>query len=269
MIETLRSMGDCLIRIRIADRETERYVAMTIGDREADAPPGRQPDYTLRISGGYGRRTDSPNDDAGPVAIEAAKQGLTFTRMDYRVVMSPDRREADIRFCDYFALRTALLNWLSTVLAEQGDGLLIHSSCAAQNGEAYVFTGYSGAGKTTVASLSRPRPLLADETALLRVPESGRPLVYDSPFRNDFKEPAGIGPVPLRAIYVLEQSARVRARRLARSEALLALFDKVVYWKHDPRQTTRLIRRCAALVERVPVYVLEFQKNNGFWEVIS
>jgi hypothetical protein len=269
MIETLRFIGDSLIRFRLTGREAERYLAMTIGERPALTGPNAEPQYTVNVSHGYGCQLDNPSDDDDLVTIAETAQGLTFSRMDYQLIISPDRSEADVRFFDYFALRTALLNWLSTILAERRWGLIVHSSCVVNEAEAYLFTGYSGAGKSTVASLSRPRSLLADESSLLQIPEVGRIMVHDSPFRNDFLEPAEVSPVPLRAVYLLEQSAQVGKKRLRGSEALLALFDKIVHWKYDNHESTRLIHQCKMLVERVPVYVLEFQKNDRFWEVIS
>ncbi|WP_276353955.1 hypothetical protein [Cohnella caldifontis] len=269
MIEALRLIGDNLIRFRLSGPEAERYLAMTIGSRPVPPAVRRAPDYTIAVSSGYGHPLEIAEDAEVPVAFEETPRGLTFTRADYRLAISADRREADIGFCDYFSLRTALLNWLSTVLTERRWGLIVHSSCVVNDGEAHLFTGYSGAGKSTVAALSRPRPLLADESSILQVPEVGRILVHDSPFRNDFPEPAGVSPVPLRAVYLLEQSTSVGKRRLRGSEAMLALFDKIVHWKYDNRLSAGLVRQCKTLVERVPVYVLEFQKNDRFWEVIS
>jgi len=265
MIETWRRIGEHLTRIRLANAETERFLIMTIGERSLPAHDALIPDSVLEIRNGYG----SAYSGAESVRTVLDGQALAFIRSDYRLSISADYREAKIEFHDYFGLRTALLNWYTTLMTHDNWGVVIHSSCIISDGQAHLFAGLSGAGKSTVASLSRPRTLLADETSLVNIAADGRIVVHDSPFRNDFKEPAEEVAVPLRAIYLLKQSPFIRKRLLGRSEALLTLFNKIVHWQYDVRESTRLVRMCKQLVDEVPVYELEFQKNDLFWEAIS
>jgi hypothetical protein len=265
MIEMWKRIGDHLTRFRLANHEVERYMKMTIGESSWITYDVMAPDSKVTVHNGYGSAFDGQD----PVALSQDEQGLTFTRSDFLLTLSADYREAEIRFYDYFGLRTALLNWYSTIITHRSWGVIIHSSCIVQNGEAHLFAGLSGAGKSTVASLSRPRQLLADETSLVKVTANGQVVVHDSPFRNDFKDPAGDSPIPLRAIYLLKQSPVIRKHQLRSSDALLALFNKIVHWQHDVKESMRLVQMCRKLVVNVPVYELEFQKNDLFWEAIS
>ncbi|THF74707.1 hypothetical protein [Cohnella fermenti] len=266
MIERWQRIGSVLVKLQLANERTASCVGYTIGDSHLAADSGMVPDYTLKIEDGYGESYD----EVTPVAYEKdGDGGIKVTRADFRLESEADLKTASLRFHDYFGLRTGLLNWLSRILARLNWGMLIHSSCIVQDGQAYIFSGYSGAGKTTIASMSRPRPIMADETALVELCEDGRVLIHDSPFRNDFKEPYRAGPVPLKGIYLIKQSPNVEQHLMSKSAAMLSLFDKIVFWRFERDESLGLIRQCRALVERIPVYELEFQKNDRFWEAIS
>ncbi|CAM3642432.1 hypothetical protein COLU111180_00845 [Cohnella lubricantis] len=266
MFEHWQRIGSHLIRFRIDGEEAERMVELTIGDHWLSIEHGLEPDYEVAVAGGFG----APYEGVDPVRFEPSADGATVTvRTDYRIESSADGRRTSIRFHDYFGLRTALLNWYSRVLEQHGWGVIIHSSCVVHDDMAYLFAGLSGAGKTTIAGMSRPRPLLADETSIVEIARDGGVLVHDSPFRNDFREHTAAGPYPLRGIYLIKQSLDIRSRQISRSEALLNLLNKIVHWQKDPLETQRLIQRCKTLVERVPAYELYFQKNDLFWEAIS
>lgn len=268
MKETIRFIGEHPVLFRVANARSADFLKMTIGDRPSASGNEVRPEYVVTLSDGYGAQLEDTPDESDPIVYSQTEQGLLFERADYRLAIHASRREAEIRFYDYFGLRTAMLNWYSNLLSHLRWGAIVHSCCAVDKGGAHLFVGYSGAGKSTVASLSRPRPLMADETSFIRIPEVGPIMVHDSPFRNDFKEPMDGGPVPLAGIYLLKQSPVIAKRRIAGGEAMFALFDKIVHWNNDAGETAQLIRMCRSLVERVPVYELEFQKNDRFWEVI-
>lgn len=266
MIIKWQRIGGYLTRFLIDNAEADRIVELTIGKHWITPSPEAIADYEVSVYDGYG----APYLGVEPVQVKReADGGTSVTRTDFQVVASEDLSRMTIRFYDYFGLRTGLLNWYSRALSRRDWGVIIHSSCIVHQGAAYLFAGFSGAGKTTIASMSRPRPILADETSIVEIAEEGGVLVHDSPFRNDFKEPSGTNPVPLRGIYLIKQSLEVRNLPIRKSEALIALMNKIVHWQDDPAETTRLIQRCKKLVERVPVYELHFQKNDSFWEAIS
>ncbi|MBB6635102.1 hypothetical protein [Cohnella thailandensis] len=266
MVEKWQLIGGFLIRLGFANERSAAFVRYTIGDRYVDAKPGVEPDYSLTIEDGYGESYD----EATPVAYRKNEHGdIEVERADFRLESAADLKDARLRFYDYFGLRTGLLNWYSRILARRNWGLVIHSSCIVQDGQAYLFSGYSGAGKSTIASMSRPRPIMADETSLVEIRQDGRVLIHDSPFRNDFKEPYPAGPVPLKGIYLIKQSSNIKQHGMSKSEAMFSLFDKVVFWSFEQSESTEVVRLCRALVDRIPVYELEFQKNDRFWEAIS
>jgi hypothetical protein len=146
---------------------------------------------------------------------------------------------------------------------------LLHSSAVLQDGHAHLFCGPAGAGKSTVATLSAPRPLLTDECAVVNLaPEvprvSGTPI---NPFFRD-KRP---GEAPLAALHLLTQGDRHVRRPLPRSVAVPRLSAEVI-------APVRLLEEmgaaglgraldCALTLYRTGlVSELIFRRDAGFWD---
>jgi len=260
-----REIGEFAVRVNCLSEDKERSVQRMFGARR---PPDRiDPAGSFELTIRHGCEPNEKGLDT--TVTQTPEGGWLFERPDYRLEISPDYRSADITYYDYIGLRCVLINWFSAVAARQNWGLVVHSSCVIHNGEAYLFAGYSGAGKSTVAALSRPRGLLSDEASLVKLTPDQPPLVYDSPMRSSLLQPAPVRCAPLKAIYFLRKSPFIRTHKLAGSQAFLYLFDKIWYWPHDPALTAETIRMSKRLVESVPTYGLEFQKNDLFWEAIS
>ncbi|MDQ0414621.1 hypothetical protein [Mesobacillus stamsii] len=220
-------------------------------------------DIQLTILPGYG--TVFQNFD---VQVGKEPNKITFKRADYLIESSPDYTSATIQVHDQLALKHALMNFYSSFIVYHNWGLLIHSSCAIQNGRAHIFAGHSGAGKSTAARLSEPRALLSDEATIVKIAADGM-VVFDSPFRSELQSTGYQQPAPLAGIQLLHQSERNRLERMGGPDALVALMDKVFYWNDDPTETQRIMGLLRNLVEKVPVYELYFRKDPTFWELIS
>jgi hypothetical protein len=202
------------------------------------------------------------------VAIKKDGSKVNFQRSDYLIESTPDYTSATIHVHDELALKHALMNLYSSYIVYHNWGLLIHSSCAIQNGRAHIFAGHSGAGKSTAARLSEPRELLSDEATIVKIKED-EIAVFDSPFRSELQSTGYQQPSSLAGIQLLHQADANRLEKLRKPDALLSLMDKVFYWSHDPVETQRIMGLLRTLVEKVPVYDLHFRKDPTFWELIS
>src|SRR5487761_136703 len=67
----------------------------------------------------------------------------------------------------------SLIRILLSVLLVPRSGFLLHAATILRGDHTYVFTGHSGAGKSTVASLSPAGSVLTDEISLLRATDEG------------------------------------------------------------------------------------------------
>lgn len=243
---------------RIAEFVAKRFRVSAISVQDPQA------DLYVRIRGGYGE----PFDD-GPVQISVSEHLINFKRCDYHMISSRDYSSAEIHVYDEFALKHALINLYSSWLIHGERGLLIHSSCVVQDGKAWMFAGQSGAGKSTVAELSRPRPILSDEATFLYIEENGRVTVFDSPFRSEMENPCELEEAELSGIHYIIQSPEVERVSITPLDGFALMLDKVFYWRHDPEETRNMIALCKKVAQQVPSYQLYFQKNDTFWERIS
>ncbi|MGG4489199.1 hypothetical protein [Metabacillus idriensis] len=223
---------------------------------------GRIIDLSIFIAVGYGQSFINYD-----VEVSETQNYITFKRADYKITVDPKYTHAEVHVHNELALKHALMNLYSSFIVHKNWGLLLHSSCVLETNGAHIFTGHSGAGKSTAAKLSSPRPLLSDEATIIKINKDGI-LAYDSPFRSELY---GQGPVfntKLLSIDLLHQSLSIERNMVDKSSALLALMDKVFYWPSNKRETKRILTMLSLLVEQVEIYDLYFQKNNRFWELI-
>lgn len=220
-------------------------------------------DLSINIKDGFG--TPFTNYD---VKIFSDSKYITYTRTDYEIKVNKKFRAANISIYNDFALKHALTNLYSAFIIHHEWGLLIHSSCVVQDNQAFLFTGQSGAGKSTVANLSSPRILLSDEATIVKINES-EVKIFDSPFRSEILSSFKLHVCDPAGIYLLQQSLMVQYESIKKSDAMFVIMDKIFHWHHDTKETNKLLNMCKQLIEQLPIYNLYFQKNNTFWELIS
>lgn len=165
-----------------------------------------------------------------------------------------------------YALDSLLRVLLSWKLTSQ-TGFLLHAATVIRNGKAYVFTGRSGAGKSTVASLSPEGSVLTDEISLLRF-EKGEWRAYGTPFWGEFRAAGSNTSAPVRGIFRLVQAAENRVTALRPVGLLRALLPNVLFFSPEAEANRRLLRILGQAVETIPGYELAFRKDRAFWEVL-
>ncbi|TDG00291.1 hypothetical protein [Paenibacillus piri] len=263
MWELKIQIAEHVLGIRTASAMAKEFVWLKYGVLRLEEDDAAEPDLTVRIEDGYGVPFAGYDVD-----VVSTGESVIYTRADYRLEADPDYKHAIVKVYDDFALKHAMVNLYSAFITRRGWGLLMHSSCLMERDKAYLFAGHSGAGKSTVAILSRPRPVLSDEATIVKLGSDGA-TIFNSPFRSDSEMTALAGPYPLAAIQILHQALSNKRSPLGKTESVLQLMQRVFFWAHDPEETKKVFKLCMGLVERVPVYDLHFQKNNSFWEEIS
>jgi hypothetical protein len=166
-----------------------------------------------------------------------------------------------------YALDSLLRMFLSWALLEQ-QGFLLHAATIVRNGKACVFVGRSGAGKSTVASLSPRGTVLTDEISLLKRVD-GEWRAYGTPFWGEFRTDGANTSAPLAGIFRLVQATDNLIVPLRSSELLKTMLPCVLFFSSLLGDNDRLLQILIAASEQVPGYNLEFQKNRTFWEVVS
>lgn len=264
MYELYSKIGDHYVNMKTESLHAQHWLRESFSASATHRwPEAASTDLDIEIVWGYGEPFAGFHVD-----VEKDESRVIYTRADYRIEVDQNYRQAHMSVHDEYALKHALLNLYSAFITYRGWGLVIHSSCVIENSLAYIFSGQSGAGKSTVARLSQPRPLLSDEASLVRI-MGDQVTVFDSPFRSDTTPKLVDGGYPLAAIHLLKQASFVQRSLLKPSDGMLRLLDKAFYWAHDGEETKKVLRMYTQLVKMVPIYDLYFPKNDTFWEAIS
>jgi hypothetical protein len=115
--------------------------------------------------------------DAEDVSVRREAGRWVMERGDFRAEWDPQCRRGWVRqSANPYAIDGVLRILHSLILAREG-GFLVHAASAVRNGRAFLFSGVSGAGKTTISRLAPPDVvLLTDEISYVRgfrIQESG------------------------------------------------------------------------------------------------
>ena len=157
-------------------------------------------------------------------------------------------------------IRTTMMGRLPLV-----GGLPLHAAGVVVQGQGVVFFGPSGAGKTTVAS-SSPYPVLSDELVAVN-PANPFDLVR-SGFWGDCRESGRGGPAPLALLVDLAKGPAFRLMRLRPAEAAGRLLASAPV-PLAPPLWSRALAVVAELVQRVPVYRMEWTPADPPWERLA
>ncbi len=223
----------------------------------------QNPHMVIDMEDGYG--VPFINHD---VEITKEENSICYLRADYCIEVDDVFTTAWVRVHNGFALKHALMNLYSSFIVYNEWGLLIHSSCVIEDGQAHIFAGRSGAGKSTAAKLSSPRVLLSDEASIVKI-DGDEVTVFNSPFRSELEATHSSESKLLASIQLLVQDLENSRLRISQVDSLLQLLDKVFYWTCDAEELNRIFALLKQLVRITPVFELHFQKNHTFWELIT
>jgi len=155
----------------------------------------------------------------------------------------------------------------SLVLAERG-GLLLHAASATCDGRAYLFSGVSGAGKTTMTRLAPAGiTLLTDEISYLRPAAAGY-AAFGTPFAGELARSGENCSAPVAALFFLEQGPENRIDELPEAEALRRLMRNILFFAQDKGLVEKLFATACDFVSRVPIRRLTFYPDARVWDLV-
>jgi hypothetical protein len=241
------SIGCVPLRFQMSDPQlfgaaSARYAAFTgasaqpiaIALNESAAPEGAPADFDYEFEG---------------AALRAFSSGIRFDGVRNQYALD--------------SLLRVLLSW--KLLGHHG--FLLHAATVIRNGKACIFTGRSGAGKSTVASLSPEGSVLTDEISLLRR-ENGVWCAYGTPFWGEFRAAGSNTSSPVAGIFRLAQAAENRVTALRPIVILRALLPNVLFFSTEADANRRLLEILSQAATEISGYDLAFRKSSTFWEVL-
>jgi hypothetical protein len=153
----------------------------------------------------------------------------------------------------------------SLILAPRG-GFLLHAASAICDGQAYLFSGVSGAGKTTMTRLAPPDvTLLTDEISYVRPKDAGY-AAFGTPFAGELAKAGENCSAPISALFFLEQGPENRVDELSSLEAVRRLMRNILFFAEDPVLVETLFTTAYEFVSRVPIRRLTFYPDARVWD---
>jgi len=201
-------------------------------------------------------RLAPPDTASGDEELEVTwKSGRwLMKRGDFRAEWNPFTLRGRIeQTINPFSLDSVLRILHTLVLAREG-GFLVHASSAIRNGRAFLFSGVSGAGKTTMARLAPPDVVvLTDEASYVT--------------RSDHKYFAAGTRAPIEGLYLLAKGFENKIEPIAGAEAVRALLRNILFFAREPDFVEMVFDAALAFIDRVPIRRLTFAPTSRVWEM--
>lgn len=213
-----------------------------------------------------------PSSDSLPILLRQSEPlrqvpgDFSYVLDEASLVLGPSR--ADFHGVRHEYALDSLLRILLTVVLLPRRGFLLHAASVVRDGRAYIFVGRSGAGKSTVASLSTPGSVLTDEISLVRFSD-GCWHAFGTPFWGEFRAAGMNRHFPIAGIYFLEQASEDRLEPLSTKEILRALLPCVLFFAAEKRANEVLLVMLLGLVKQIPCHRLHFRRSADFWSVLT
>jgi hypothetical protein len=149
---------------------------------------------------------------------------------------------------------------------------LLHGCGIVDRERSYLFTGPSGAGKTTIARLAQGRKILNDEAVLVGKNENGI-RISGTPLEGGQAEKCNES-AELSAIFFLKHAKQASLQRLSKVDTYLRLLSQIFSTSplFEVSGDTCLRKRSklsAEMATVVPAFELSFRPDSSFWQVVE
>jgi len=202
------------------------------------------------------------------ISVTRTENQWVLGRGDVRATWLPRSRSGLVRqTVNPYSIDSVLRIVHSIILANEG-GFLLHASSVTRNGRAFLFSGVSGAGKTTISRLAPPDAvLLTDEVSYIRHESDGY-RAYGTPFAGELARNGENTSSTIATAFFLVKGLQNQISDIAPAAAIRRLLRNVLFFAHDPKLVEQLFETAVDFVARVPVKQLTFSPENAVWDLI-
>ncbi len=203
------------------------------------------------------------------VRVEIQDGTWRMRRGDFRAHWDPGAGRGRIRQSANPYSIDSVLRIVHTLILAQEGGFLLHSAGAIRNGRAFLFSGVSGAGKTTISRLAPPDvTLLTDEVSYIRRVGAGY-RACGTPFAGELARVGENCSAPIASLFFLKQGPENKIEAMAKPEAIRRLMRNILFFAEDIELVQNVFQSACEFVERVPVQRLTFTPDSRVWDLIG
>jgi len=211
-------------------------------------------------------RTGPASDD--DVRVRREGDEWLVERGDFHARLNPRTGRGSVRQnANPYSLDSVMRILHSLIVAERG-GFLLHAASAICDGRAYLFSGASGAGKTTMTRLAPADvTLLTDEISYLR-PSADGYAAFGTPFAGELAKAGENCTAPVAALFFLEKGPENRVDELPPAEGIRRLMRNILFFAEDQDLVEKLLATACDFVARVPIRRLTFYPDARVWDEV-
>lgn len=202
--------------------------------------------------------------------VHVHRQGREWLieRGDFRARWDPQTGAGSVRQnANPYSLDSVLRILHSLILAERG-GFLLHAASAICDGRGFLFSGVSGAGKTTMTRIAPSDiTLLTDEISYIR-PSADSYRAFGTPFAGELARAGENCSAPISTLFFLEKGPENCVEELPPAEAIRRLMRNILFFAEDPDLVEMLLATACNFVARVPIRRLTFYPDANVWKEV-
>jgi hypothetical protein len=147
---------------------------------------------------------------------------------------------------------TLMVNSVCLAWVLLDGGVVLHAAAVKIAGKCSVFTGKSGAGKSTIALALAPHgTLITNDQAVLLPVEAGWSVQATSPVWGGTR-------APMHEIYLIGRSSHPKRRQLPATLSLPGLMNNVILWPARKPVLDWVLERAIQIVQTVPMFELTY-----------
>jgi hypothetical protein len=161
-----------------------------------------------------------------------------------------------------------LLRIVHSIALAQTGGFLLHAASAVRKGRAFLFSGVSGAGKTTLSRLAPPDArLLTDEISYVTKHGTGY-RACGTPFAGELARIGENVSAPIAGLFFLEKSSHNQLAAMESGVALRKLLRNILFLANDEDLVSRVFHSAMEFISVVPVRSMQFTPDARAWELV-
>lgn len=205
-------------------------------------------------------------DDGLRVTVE--KGDWLLRRGDFRARWNPNARRGFIRQANNPYACDSLLRIVHTLILAKQGGFLVHAASAILCDKAFIFSGVSGAGKTTISRLAPPdATLLSDEISYVRR-QGDRYWAFGTPFAGELGKPGENRSAPIAGFFLLAKGPENRIEPVHHTEGIQRLLRNILFFADDPALVELVFQSACEFASSVPIKRLVFFPDQRVWDQI-